>query len=193
LIADTGMLIVDANLPSGAIGSLCSMTNAPIVALAVSPAKAPRIVPHAARFALAFMNRGEMNALTGVPLGEPVTPATLARLSALGFRRAVISDGGGPVTVLDGDAAWRQPVGEAANPVDVTGAGDALAGATLTHWPDRPLSEAVRPGVAAAAATIGVTGPFRADLSMLDLDSDATTLPAAEPMAFDTPIASETP
>ena len=193
LIAQAGMLLVDANLPSGAIGALCDATDAPIVALAVSPAKAPRIAPHAARFALAFMNRREMNALISAPLGEPVTPATLARLSALGFRRAVISDGGGPVTVLDGDAAWRQPVGEAANPVDVTGAGDALAGATLAHWPGMALPSAVRVGVAAAAATIGVTGPFRADIAACGLKGRADALPAREPIALDTDTSSETP
>jgi sugar/nucleoside kinase (ribokinase family) len=193
LIAQAGMLLVDANLPSDAIGALCDATDAPIVALAVSPAKAPRIAPHAARFALAFMNRREMNALISAPLGEPVTPATLARLSALGFRRAVISDGGGPVTVLDGDAAWRQPVGEAANPVDVTGAGDALAGATLAHWPGRALPSAVRVGVAAAAATIGVTGPFRADIAACGLKGRADALPAREPIALETDTSSETP
>jgi len=193
LIAETGLLVVDANLPTAAIGALCAATDAPVVALAVSPAKAPRIAPHAARFALTFMNRREMNALIGAPLDRPVSPDTLAQLSALGFGRAVISNGNGAVTVFDDDTAWQQPVGAAASPVDVTGAGDALAGATLAHWPNWALSDAVRLGVAAAAATIGVTGPVRADIAAFDLKGRADALPAAEPIALNTAISSETP
>ncbi|MBO6639500.1 MAG: carbohydrate kinase [Roseitalea sp.] len=192
LIADAGMLLVDANLPSDAIGALCDAANAPVIALAVSPAKAPRILPHAGRFALTFVNRREMNALIGAPLSEPVAPGALARLSALGLGRVIISNGGDPVTVLDGDAAWRQPLGEPATPVDVTGAGDALAGATLAQRPDMPLADAVRFGIAAAAATIGVTGPVRPDIAACDLKGAADALPAAEPIALNTANPSET-
>lgn len=192
LIAETGLLLVDANLPSDAIGALCDGRSGPVVALAVSPAKAPRIVPHAARFALAFMNRREMNALIEAPLDRPVGPDTVAQLSALGFRRAVISDGSSAVTVLDGHSAWRQRVGSTADPVDVTGAGDALAGATLAHWPGMALADAVRLGIAAAAVTIGVTGPVRADIAGCDLKAIADALPAADPIVLDTATASET-
>lgn len=192
LIAEAGLLLVDANLPSDSIAALCDGTNAPVVALAVSPAKAPRIAPHAARFALTFMNRREMNALIGMPLDRPVGPGALAKLATQGFARAVVSDGDGPVTVLDGETALRQSVGAAASPVDVTGAGDALAGATLAHWPEMALADAVRLGIAAAAATIGVTGPFRADIAACDLKAMADALPAAEPIALNAATASET-
>ncbi|MCR9123868.1 MAG: PfkB family carbohydrate kinase [Phyllobacteriaceae bacterium] len=192
LIAEAGLLVVDANLPSDSIAALCDGTHAPVVALAVSPAKAPRIAPHAARFALTFMNRREMNALIGMPLDQPVEPDTLGQLSALGFKRAVISDGNGPVTVLDDGIAWKQPLGAAASPVDVTGAGDALAGATLAHWPEMALADAVRLGIAAAAATIGVIGPFRADITACDLKGMADALPAPEPIALNAATASET-
>jgi pseudouridine kinase len=185
LIAGAAMVVVDANLPPAAIGAVLDAARSPVVALAVSPAKAERLAPHAARLALTFMNRRECNALIGRHTDAALDPAALTRLSALGFARAVVSDGDRAVTVRDGETAFRQPVGPVEAPVDVTGAGDALAGAVIAHWPTMALGEAVWLGVAAAAATLAVRDPFRADIAACDLAGMAAALPAPTPLDAD--------
>lgn len=177
LLAAADRVIVDANLPEAAIGHVLGATQAPVLAHAISPAKAPRIAPHARRFALTFMNRREMNALTGRPPNQPIDDAGLQKLRAEGFARAVISDGGAPVTVLDSETVLRQSVPRIKASVDVTGAGDALAGAVAALWPEQPLIEAVRTGIIAAAETIAVRGPVAPELDRHALIEHAAALP----------------
>ena len=105
-----------------------------------------------------------MKALTGEDRDAP----GLEGLAALGFTRAIVTGGAGPVLVLDADA--RQEVDPPALDAvaDVTGAGDALAGATIHAVlgnPDLSLAGAVRFGIAAAQMTLRTEGPVAEDLS----------------------------
>ncbi|QKV18024.1 carbohydrate kinase family protein [Oricola thermophila] len=156
-IASAANVLVDANLPEMALQTICDIATGPVFAVAISPAKAVRLLPVADRIAVLFMNRREMNALAA-DSGE----RGLAGLAARGFVRAVVTGGTRPVLVLDGEnwLAVDQPPAQAV--ADVTGAGDALAGATIARLaasPDVPLAEAVRDGIAAAQLTIRKAGP----------------------------------
>ena len=162
-IGAANALLVDANLPETALQAVCDLASGPVFAVAISPAKAVRLIPVAGRIAVAFMNRREMNALS-----EGTGASGLAGLAARGFRRAVLTGGAGPVLVLDDgkNFAVEQPVAEIV--ADVTGAGDSLAGATIARLiaePEMPLAEAVRDGIAAAQLTIRAPGPVADSLT----------------------------
>lgn len=162
-IGSAKALLVDANLPEAALQAVCDLATGPVFAVAISPAKAVRLIPVAERIAAAFMNRREMRAMS-----EGTGASGLAGLAARGFRRAIVTGGAGPVLVLDGAKrfAVEQPVAE--NVADVTGAGDSLAGATIARLiaePNMPLAEAVRDGIAAAQLTIRAPGPVAESLT----------------------------
>ncbi|MEL6435993.1 MAG: PfkB family carbohydrate kinase [Pseudomonadota bacterium] len=154
-ISASNVLVVDANLPTHGLEAALSHAPSTVVALAISAAKAERLLPVAANIDLVFMNTRELRALTG---GEdPIA------LNQFGFTRAVITDGDRPVRVLDAEGAITAVnVPHAPSIVDVTGAGDALAGGTIAAMlksPEKPLSNAVQLGVQAALRVVGTRGP----------------------------------
>jgi len=163
-IASAEAVLVDANLPVAGLEAAARRATGPIFAIAISPAKVLRLTTIAGRIDTVFMNRREMKALTGEDRDAP----GLEGLAALGFTRAIVTGGAGPVLVLDADA--RQEVDPPALDAvaDVTGAGDALAGATIHAVlgnPDLALADAVRFGIAAAQMTLRTEGPVAEDLS----------------------------
>lgn len=182
-ISSAAALLVDANLPVSALVRTAALASAPIFAVAISPAKAPRLTAVAGRLACVFMNRREMNALTGTEDAHG-----LSALRHLDFTRAVVTGGAGPVLVLDGAHALAVDPPPVDAVADVTGAGDALAGATiaaLLAGPRRPLAEAVRDGVAAAQLTIATHGPVADGLTgpVFDTIRERTTI---RPLDIDT-------
>ena len=175
-VAAAKAVLVDANLPEAALRTACDLATGPVFAVAISPAKAVRLLAVADRLAAAFMNRREMTALAAASGADG-----LAGLAARGFRRTVVTGGAGPVLVLDGESrlAVEQPAAETVT--DVTGAGDALAGATLARLiaePETPLADAVREGIAAAQLTIRAPGPV----------ADSLTGPAFEAIRVKTAV-----
>jgi pseudouridine kinase len=162
-------ILVDANLPEAALGTICDLADGPVFAVAISPAKAVRLAAVADRIATVFMNRREMNAL-----GDGTGASGPAGLAARGFRRAVVTGGAAPVLVLDGDALLAVEPPPAETVADVTGAGDSLAGATIARLIAEPgisLAEAARDGIAAAQLTIRATGPVADSLTEPDFDA----------------------
>ena len=163
-IASAKAILVDANLPVAGLEAAANYAAGPIFAIAISPAKVRRLTAIAGRIDTVFMNRREMKALTGEERDAP----GLAGLAGLGFARAIVTGGAGPVLVRDADAHLEvcPPVLDAV--VDVTGAGDALAGATidaLLRDPGLALADAVRFGIAAAQMTLRTEGPVAETLS----------------------------
>ncbi len=153
---------VDANLPESALTTLARHEPAGtfLAADAVSVAKSGRLRPILPAIDLLFVNRDEARALTGID--DPVEAA--ARLHVIGVGAIVLTLGPGGALVADGNG--YEPL--AASPAeirDVTGAGDALIGATLDGLGRRlPLVAAVRLGLVAAAVTVGYEGAVRPDL-----------------------------
>lgn len=143
-------VFLDANLSVQAIERLVRAAPAkPLYAVAISPAKAVRLATVLPSIACLFMNRREAAALTGAG-GCPVE-----RLRERGLKAGVITDGAGAVTVFDGYEMLEIVPPQPRAVVDVTGAGDALAGVTVARlMQGDALREAVRHGLAAALLTI---------------------------------------
>jgi sugar/nucleoside kinase (ribokinase family) len=100
------------------------------------------------------MNRREAAALCQAPADLP-SPDLAGKLRGKGLGGGVITAGGaGIVAFQPGSVFSLQPPPLAATN-DATGAGDALAGATIAAMMrGLPLRAALREGVAAAAATL---------------------------------------
>ncbi|MBN9244115.1 MAG: carbohydrate kinase family protein [Mesorhizobium sp.] len=148
-------LLLDANLPEAALERLVpSAGGKPVFAIAISPAKAVRLKPIVDRLTLLFMNRREAAALTGLNKEAPAADI-VAGLRAAGLKDGVVSAGSGPMIGYDAQGAFTVMPPEPRHVADVTGAGDALAGATVAGLLfGQSLRQALREGVAAALLAI---------------------------------------
>ena len=154
--ARTAWTFADCNLPASVLAALLEDRRAggpPLAIDAVSAPKALRL-PHDLRgLDLLFLNEDEAHAL----LGDDAVPAAADVALALrerGVETVVLTRGarGALVAGRDGMAEIGVP---AVQPVDVTGAGDALIAGTLYGLlRGAVLSEAVRTGTLVAALTI---------------------------------------
>lgn len=148
-------VLADANPAREALEALAAATgDKPLFAIAVSPAKVVRLAGLLPRLACLFMNKAEAVALASACQdGTGGSPADV--LTGAGLGRAVITAGSGPLTLLDEGRSELLVPPPAEHPRDVTGAGDALAGATVAAlMRGTPFRDAVLHGMAAAAATV---------------------------------------
>jgi sugar/nucleoside kinase (ribokinase family) len=147
-------LFCDANLAADALLRLPALAgDRPMFAIAISPAKAVRLAGVLPHLSCLFLNLREARALVGQADADALRCAH--ELFALGLRRSVISQGDAPVIASDWGAvrSFRPPT--ARRIVDVTGAGDALAGATVAAILNgEPFFDAVREGIAAALLAV---------------------------------------
>ena len=149
-IAGADAILCDANLPAAALELVASIAaGKPLHAIGISPAKVVRLAGLLDRVGCLFMNRKEACALAGLDAGSPAD--VLAFLRAKGLRGAVVTDGARPVEILDAGSRYSIAPPAPHRIADVTGAGDALAGATVAALTRGvPLADAAREGVAAA-------------------------------------------
>lgn len=147
---------IDANLPESGIGALAAAApdDVRLAALAVSPAKAPRLTPHLGRFDMLFANRGEAAALLDAPVGTAAEAVAVAdNLRAEGPNMVFVTLGEEGVAVATEEMCELYPA-PACQVVSVNGAGDAFAaGVMAAHLSGAPLAEAVARGLAAASLT----------------------------------------
>lgn len=148
-------VILDANLPEATVQFLGEALRVPLIADAVSAAKARRLLPALPRLCALKPNALEAAALTGLPVSDAAAvEAAARRLGSMGLRRAFITLGERGVCCMDGDDVCFLP-GMPARMVNATGAGDAftaaLAWAALRHMDVR---DSARAGLAAAAITL---------------------------------------
>lgn len=150
-IAAADAVLCDANLPAAALELVAATADkTPIYAIGISPAKVMRLANMLDRVACLFMNRKEALALAALP-PDTDTPDLIAALRGQGLACAIITDGGKPVMLYDAEAAWTLDPPSPRRIIDVTGAGDALAGATVAAMMrGEPLPDAARAGLAAA-------------------------------------------
>ena len=154
-IGQADAVLCDANPPEPALERLAFMAGErPLFAVAISPAKVIRLRPILARIACLFMNRREAAVLSAGKAGDD--PAIMARtLAGSGMAAGVISAGGRSVFGFDGSGLFEIQPPSPRRAADSTGAGDALAGATIAAlMRGEKLREAVREGLAAALLTI---------------------------------------
>lgn len=153
-IGSADAILCDANLPSTALERLAALAAGKAVfALAVSPNRAARLAPVLGLLALAFMNRHEAGVIAGIDI-DADDQGVVDGLRRAGLKGGVITAGDGPVLGFDQTGAFSilPPLQKL---TDATGAGDALAGATIAALlRGLKLREALREGVAAAALAI---------------------------------------
>jgi pseudouridine kinase len=160
-------VLTDANMPAEAIAKLLSLAQGkPVFAIAISPAKAVRLRAVLQRFDCVFLNAREVKALAQVEHLD----LSMTKLIDEGLNRAAVTQGSGPVLLLNQGLIIEVEPPKAQQIVDVTGAGDALAGVTIAAlMQGLDLETAVRRGMRAAALTVAsphaVVDLRRAELS----------------------------
>lgn len=154
-IAAVDAVLADANLPEAAWRRLVGLRGEkPLFAIAISPAKAVRLTPVLPDLSCLFMNRREARALSGMSPADD--PAHLAGdLMQRGLRRGVITAGADAVIAFDEGGVCRFVPPRPRRVADVTGAGDAIAGAaTVALMRGAPFRQALLEGMAAALLAI---------------------------------------
>ncbi|PBC04971.1 carbohydrate kinase family protein [Mesorhizobium sp. WSM3860] len=152
-IAEADAVLCDANLPTAALERLVAQAGGkPIFAIAISPAKVVRLAPLLGNLSLLFMNRREAAALAGADMsGQDLVNA----LKRAGLATGVVTAGSAPVLGFDQSGVFAIDPPAPRQVADVTGAGDALTGATVAALlRGLPLRTALREGVAAAMLAI---------------------------------------
>ena len=142
-------LFVDANLPETTLRAIVARAKCNIAAAAVSIAKAPRLKAVADKLTILFCNRGEYDALFAEET-QSMHPGT-----------CIVSDGENALTIIRDGLQTRVSPATCDAIVDVTGAGDALAGGTLAGLASRwPLRQAAEYGTFCAGETLRVAGAW---------------------------------
>ena len=154
-ISRADAILCDANIPAAGLQRLATLAgDKPVFAIAISPAKAVRLAEILPALACLYMNRREAATLSGMGGDDPVG-AIVARLQAMGLARGVVSQGAGPVIGFDASGIISVTPPAPRKIADVTGAGDALAGAmTVALLGGLPFGEALREGIAAALLAV---------------------------------------
>ncbi|TIO53573.1 MAG: carbohydrate kinase [Mesorhizobium sp.] len=152
-IAAADAILCDANLPTAALERLVAQAGGrPVFAIAISPAKVVRLVPLLGKLSLLFMNRREAAALAGADISGKDLVKELRRV---GLTAGVVTAGSAPVLGFDRSGIFAVDPPAPRRVADVTGAGDALTGATVAALlRGLPLRTALREGVAAAMLAI---------------------------------------
>ncbi|MEP9389347.1 carbohydrate kinase family protein [Mesorhizobium sp. KR9-304] len=154
-MAAADAVLCDANIPAAGLQRLAALGEGkPIFAIAISPAKAVRLTDILPALACLYMNRREAAALAGMGSDDPVE-AIIDGLKARGLARGVVTQGSRTAIAFDAFHVLAIAPPAPRKIVDVTGAGDALAGAmTVALLEGLPLSQALRQGVAAALLAV---------------------------------------
>ena len=173
-------VVLDANLPAETLAFLAEALHVPLIADAVSTAKAPRLLATLSRLAAVKPNAIEAETLTGIPVHGPDSAARAAvQLVEMGAKRAFITLGERGVCCADAGGALFLP-GGAVRMVNATGAGDAFTAALA--WAlarGFSLRDCAVAGLAAAAIAVESMDTVSPEMSeeavwarMADLSND---------------------
>lgn len=154
-VSEADAVLCDANLPTAALAPLLQhAAGKPAFAIAVSPAKVVRLTPVLGLLSALFMNRRESAVLTGLEAAG-ADRALADALREKGLKAGVVTFGSAPLLGFDETGVFTLSPPPPRHVADVTGAGDALAGATVAALlQGQPLRAALRQGVAAAMLAI---------------------------------------
>jgi pseudouridine kinase len=157
------LLFLDANLPERTLAALLSACRGPAAVSPVSVQKSRRVRDHLELIDMLFLNVYEAAALLAA---TPEAEVLAAALVASPVPRGVLTDGPGGALAWDSGRV-EHIAAASARPVNVNGAGDALAAGTMARlWAGDDFVEAVRFGVALAAMTVEEAGSVAATATM---------------------------
>lgn len=172
-IAATSWLFADCNLSAEVLTTLMSRKHSARFHLAVdavSALKVMRLPQDLSGIDLLFLNADEARALLQ-PQAVSSPEQAVRLLQARGARDVVLTLGSQGVVVATADAVVRRRCVKA-NPVDVTGAGDAMIAGTLNRvLAGEPLAEAAQIGSLLATLTIESRATVHPELSQRFLSS----------------------
>jgi pseudouridine kinase len=186
-----GWLVLDTNLRAGVLAHALRRARADGVPVAVDAVSAPKVVRLPADLrgiSVLFCNRAEALSWLALHTRGQVAEVggddgTLARrLHAAGAAHVVLTrgaDGG----LVAGEAGVTEVPSVPCDPVDVTGAGDAVVAGTLAGLlRGEDLPAAARRGMALASLTVASTESVRTDLStrLLEREVPGAELPPPE-------------
>jgi pseudouridine kinase len=165
-LASASWVLADCNMPSEVLAHLVARRQGARFKLAFDAVSTPKVrrLPHdLAGIDLLFLNKDEADAYLE---DDVLTPAEAAQaLRARGAREVVVTLGSGGALVA-GDAGVELVAAVPAQPLDVTGAGDAMIAATLCRLlAGEKLASAVRVGGLLAALTIESDASVHPELS----------------------------
>lgn len=127
--ANADACLFDCNASEKTCTDIAEMAaGRPLYAMAISPAKVIRLKASLPLIACLFMNRREATALVPDATNDQ---ALIQGLRTLGLRGAIITDGANPVLAFNNTVSIQRQPQKAEHIVDVTGAGDAFAGAFI--------------------------------------------------------------
>lgn len=180
-IAGAGAILLDANMPEDAVSAVAGAATCPVYAIGISPAKVVRLAASIVRISCLFLNRREAIALASLP-PEADAREIADGLRRIGARAAIVTRGEAPAIVVDGEITATIDPPRPRAIVDVTGAGDAVAGATVEALVrGSSLAEAARRGMAAARLALESRSAVP-DLSPEVLAEALAEVPAPEPV-----------
>lgn len=160
-------ILCDANLPQetlAAIGVQARTLGKPLAAIAISPAKVLRLKPAIETIDYLFMNAAEAEALAGRSATRPADWPSILR--DCGLKGGAVTQGGREIIAFDTSETLSLVPPPLERVIDVTGAGDAFAAATLAALArSLPLRDAIRQGAALAAITVGSPSAVIANLA----------------------------
>ena len=164
-----GWLVLDTNLRAGVLAHALRRARADGVQVAVDAVSAPkaaRLPADLGGISVLFCNRAEADAWLALHAGEAGDHGTPAeRLRAAGATHVLLTRGA-EGAVLAGEAGVIEVAAVPCDPVDVTGAGDAVVAGTLAGLlRGEDLPAAARRGMALAALTVAGPDSVRPDLS----------------------------
>ncbi|WP_174800624.1 carbohydrate kinase [Martelella limonii] len=157
-LAAARLVFADCNLPADTLTALIERRNGGKFQLAIDAVSTPKVRKLPASLAgidLLFLNLDEASAWLRVEYDRDINGMALASqaLSEAGAGAVILTCGTMGAVVSERGTARPVPV-VAAEPVDMTGAGDAMIAATLYHYlGGGALHEAVRRGALSAALT----------------------------------------
>ena len=154
-VVNADAVLCDANIPPEAVTRLADMVGSkPLYAIAISPVKALRLTSALPHLTCLFMNIREAAGLSGLGAGaDPM--AVIAALRERGLGSGIVTAGHETITGFDKEDVFTLEPPEPRRMVDATGAGDALAGATIEAlMRGHGLRRALREGLAAAVLAV---------------------------------------
>ena len=169
-LAAASWVFADCNLPAPVLQALLMRRRDASFNLAVdavSVHKAERLPADLAGIDLLFVNEDEAEALLRPDARDTLPPASAAQvLRERGAGQVVLTLGAGGMVVISGPGDAIAVPAIPADPVDVTGAGDALIAGTLARLvAGGTLVEAARVGSLAAALTVECDASVHPELS----------------------------
>jgi pseudouridine kinase len=183
VIASADWVFADCNLPEMTLAALVVRKAEDGFRLAIDAVSTPKVMRLSALLAsidLLFLNNDEGNALLGhADKHDHLAPEeTAARLHERGIAEVVVTMGAAGLALATEKGVTRI-ASVPAQPVDVTGAGDAMIAGTLyRRLAGEDMIAALRIGTRAASLTIESEASVRPDLSAGLLDANMHRVPA---------------